>query len=813
MNTKKIKKGIVYYFAVAGVAAHVALAAGAVYLFSTYQLTFRQFLVKATEKSGIDSPLLTKAISASSMFPDHQMDGRLIVSYPRILLSHSATVTTSTILQDRVQSFKEQGISVESPCKNGSMVAQAACWALTAEDAVAKKVIDQLKSYQLVTPDVQAEYGNVWQLAFAFDLVSNYSGFSEDDRVIVQHKLKKSLKEYIALLNESGPSLWHGRTTLASTAWLVAVVLNPADKEAAKLVTQAQAHFLDVIKAAELTEAWPEGFNYWIQNRAFLLALAANAYINALDNSINKSRIKHLLERIGFWHIYATRPDDRIEGLGDEGSRVDLKDETQRVIDLIAQATNNPIFVQYSRYISLLHGNQAYYRDYRWGKLLFADPDILSLPQKNKSLSNFSSLPTVDVFGKDAFNQFYIRSGWGDKDTFISFRAGHTFTHHGHYDAGHFSIFKGKPLAINSSSYGKFTGENRLNYSIRTIAKNSLLILRPGEKVKPNRFFTENVADGGQRIVMPTGSTVDNTADWFSNLNKGNHYEAGRLVSFESKENEFTYIKSDLTGAYNNTSFDRGGRGGKVEKVERALLYLNKSDQLIVYDKVTATKAGYTKKWLLHSVNRPKSKNLKVLRGSSSNGILSTAADYALIKNDKSFLHVQRILPGDAELRLVGGPDYQYYVEADGDDTELNGKNMSQDASENPWFDIGMWRMEIQPATKRKFDEFLVVMSPRFSNAKPSPALDVDLSGGHKGVLLDDQLVLFVDEKGVRRLTIELPKTVRQLLFVNLPVGQRVTVVNGTQRFNQIATSSGVVRFGFDQVQGFYVGSKLNVSW
>ncbi len=809
ISTKKVKKGVLYYFAVAGIVAHIGLAISVVYLFSTYQLTVRQFLVKATEKAGVDSPLLTKAISASAMFPNHQLDGQLVSGYPRILLSHSPSLPV--VLKKRVQDFDEQSISVVSPCKTGTMVAQAVCWALTDDEVVARKVIDSLKKYQLVTPDVQAEYGNVWQLALSYDLLASYSGFSDEDKVIVQHKLKKSLKEYIALLNESGPSLWHGRTTLASTAWLVAVTLDQNDEESLALITQAQAHFLDVIAAAELTEAWPEGFNYWIQNRAFLLALAANAYINGVDGGINKNRIKHVLERIGLWHIYATRPDDRVEGLGDEGSRVDLKDETQRVIDLIAQATNNPVFAQFSRYISLLHGNEAYYRDFRWGKLLFSDPSILSLPQQNKSLANFRSLPKVDVFGKDAFNQFYLRSGWGDKDTFISFRAGHSFTHHGHYDAGHFSVFKGKPLAINSSVYGKYTGENRLNYSIRTIAKNSLLILRPGEKVKPNRFFTENVAAGGQRIVMPTGSTVDNTADWLANLYKGKHYEGGKLVRFESQENRFTYIKADLTGAYNNTSFDSGGRGGKVKKVERTLLYLNESDQLIIYDKVMSTEADYTKKWLLHSVNKPLTNNLKVLRGSTSNGILSTNDSYALIQNDKSYLHVQKVLPEKAELRLVGGPDYQYYVEVDGDDSILDGKNMNQDASEKPWFDVGMWRMEIQPIEKRKYDEFLVVMSPRFSKIKPAPISEIKLNGKHKAIIVSGQLVVFIDDRKSGSVDIPLVEKVTQVLFVNLPSGRSLQLLNGNKKLQKMVSSGGTVLF--DGLRNFRRGDRLKVSW
>ena len=47
------------------------------------------------------------------------------------------------------------------------------------------------------------------------------------------------------------------------------------------------------------------------------------------------------------------------------------------------------------------------------------------------------------------------------------------------------------------------------------------------------------------------------------------------------------------------------------------------------------------------------------------------------------------------------------------DDSDLDGVNMVEGANERPWFDGGLWRMEIQPETGRKEDHFLVVMKPR----------------------------------------------------------------------------------------------------
>ena len=110
----------------------------------------------------------------------------------------------------------------------------------------------------------------------------------------------------------------------------------------------------------------------------------------------------------------------------------------------------------------------------------------------------------------------------GGDATFISFHAGDIFTHHGRYDAGHFTLFKGALLAINSSTYGGgFMSPNRLDYSIRTVAKNSRLITRPGERVHPNRFFPTNEAGGGQRIVSPTGSRIRSVQDVRRNLDMG----------------------------------------------------------------------------------------------------------------------------------------------------------------------------------------------------------------------------------------------------------------------------------------------------
>lgn len=811
---RAIRRAIVVYLAGVGLLAHFALVIGFVLALNYFHLTASQFLVKAADKSGLDIPWLVEAISPAQRHAEHVLDGTLRPTHPRTILPELAQWEGGVppLMQRRVALYEQQSITDFDPCKTGGdMLNLAACWVSSGESAVAEQLLAVMKGFQLQTPDVMANYGNGWELAFAYDLVLPYSGLDADERAQIESKIEFALRDYLTLLDDSSPSLWHGRTSLASMAWLCAVVLDPqGSRERPALIARAQGHFLDVVRAAEITEGWPEGYNYWIQNRGLIFTLAASAYLNGLDDARNQNRIRLLLKRIGLWHIYATRPDHQIEGLGDEGSRVDLKDETRRVIDVIAQATRDPLFAMFSRYLEELHGNESYYREYRWGFRLFNDPTVETLPNSHQGLQRFASLlPTVDLFGRGGLNQAFIRSDWSPEATFVSFRAGHTFTHHGHYDAGHFSLFKGEPLAINSSVYGDYTGPNRLNYSIRTIAKNSLLILRPDERVQPNRFFEKNVADGGQRVVIPTGSAVQSVSDWANNRDNGMHYSGGIIEHYDDSNSDYVYIASDLTKAYNTPEDDEGGRGGKVREVKRELVYLAKEDRLLVHDRITSTHAEYTKKWLLHTVNRPRMDGLTLLAGKADNGILESRNAAVQVVNGQSHLRVDRLYPEDAVIRLVGGQDYQYYVETDGDDSDLDGENFSQGATTKPWFDVGMWRLEIQPGKPRIEDEFLIALSPSLEVPRVDRLQRLLLTGADaKGLATDEALVVFVKSEPHGKLEISVPQQQSRLYVFGIPPSMAVQINGDDFSQSSASNSEGALAVTLDSNT-----QQLELSW
>lgn len=757
----------------------------------------RQLTLRVLDKLGQQDGYLVRAIMPNRFHTGHNLIGRLRSSHPRILLPELSDWqgnTVSDLMRRRLEKYSKYDRKHYQPCASNSLPGLTACWLNTGEAAKAERIIGALKTGYMQMARNNESYGNLWQFAFAYDFIRRYPGLKEVDRLVIEARIRAGLRHALLLLEGDNLSLWHGRATLSSIAWLAAIVLDPEKSDDLRLITQAQGHFLETLKALSLTEAWPEGYNYWINNRAFLIALAASAYLNGLEAPDNRDQVLEILRRVGYWHIYNTRPDNRAQGIGDEGPRVDLKDETRRVIDLIAQATQDPGLAAYSRYLGELHGYASYYQSYRWGFRLFNDPTISPLPQPaKKSLAFAQALPRSALFGEGAMNLAYSRSGWTPQDTFISFHAGNIFSHHGHYAAGHFTLFKNAPLASNSGTYGHFFGEHRLNYSLRTVAGNTLLVLRPKERVEPNRYFDDNVADGGQRVVLPTGSAIGSTDHWLSQLNQGLHLEAGQLLAYDAGTDLYHYIAADLTPAYNSTFYDENGEDGKVSRVVRSLLYLVDTDQLIIHDKVVSTDVGYVKKWLLHTINRPLLENTQLLAGTESNGILESRSSRLLMANGEGRLRVDTIYPEHPVIRLIGGPDYQYYVETDGDDAELDGKNMIEGVNRRPWFEEALWRVEIQPDTQNLEDHFLTVLSPslgQFRDPGSAPlqtnhdAIHATRSAGN--------LVLFLDGGNVDSVTLEQQAGDKVIYLVGTAAGKKISIEGNDFKVIHHASSAGI---------------------
>lgn len=703
MILKKILKLIYHCFALLGMTSVIF---GFIYvgkLMNDHNLSPRQFVVKAAKKMGINSEVVQTAIAPGKRFETYRLTGNLKPDHPRLIFKSRDEIEK---LRDRYFSDPGYGKMVDTYTNGASR------WLCAMDFKQGKEAIARLLNAELTLPNAEGNYGNGFDIALAYDFLYFHPEWTLDKRNIIHSTLKTSIKQALMVLDENSASMWHGRFQLACSNWVVACAFDPFTDEDMRLLARSQAYFLEAIKAISITGGWPEGYNYWINNRAYSFAVACLAHLNSIDDEQTNNQVRQAIETAGLWMIYGTRPDGLFHLFGDSGPRNDLKDETQRVVDLICLATRNPVFSKFSGYIKHLHGSEGYYREYRWGLPLFqglSKYDTNALPEVSDLSFADGYLKPSAIFGKGNFNQVFIRSGWKNDDTFIAFRAGDTFTHHGHYKAGHFTLFKRSALALSSGAYGDYTSEHRLNYYIRTISSNSILIVDPDNCQKPNSFFKDCIAGGGQRIIIPTGSAITSVEDFQKNYDGGKHFQGGKILIFDNSHPDYVYVKSDLTNAYSDE---------QANSVMRELVYLVESDVLIIHDIVESHKAEFTKKWLLHSWGKPMTADERVVTGNNVNGIMETHDKKAEIVHEKGKLNINVIFPENCLIRKIGGPDYRYYVETDGDDRVLNGRNMINGVKEKPWFDSGMWRIELQSEKKEKQTEFLVILQPLDAEAK-----------------------------------------------------------------------------------------------
>lgn len=769
---RALLKGLTYYLALFGLLAHVGMLGYAGYIVAQRGYSPSEFLVKAVTWAGLDGRALQAFLYSSPDVADlPQLQVRS--ARPRILLPELAGVPMAQRAEfwaQRTAIFKKRDWRAGAPCGKG-MLRSAACWLTQGDASAAQRAVRAMLKMYVEQPNAAKGYGNGWELGLAYDWVADYPGLGSEQRQQIESKLEEALRGYLLVLNADSASLWHGRASLAANAWVVAVSLGTDTPQRQKLFQDASHHFLVMLEALQLSEAWPEGYNYWINNRAFAIGMAAAAFVNGLEAHALQQDVKSAIRRTALWHVYATRPDHRAEAIGDEGPRVDLGEETARFVDLAASITGDLSLSTYSNYLQSRHKARAYYHGYRWWYQLLMPEQGLPITDQAAPLAVFDGLlPTAQMFGPEGMAQAYLRSDWGADSTYIAYRAGATMTHHGHYDAGHFTLFKRAPLAMNSGTYGQYMSPHRLNYAIRSVAKNTLLIMRPDETVKPNRFFTENVAAGGQRITLPTGSAIKSVADWRENLYAGQHLAAGKTEAYEHKADAYTYIASDLTAAYNNPRHDEGGAGGKVERVRRSLVYVRELDQLVVYDRVQTTDAAFVPKWLLHTASKPSASGLKVLKGQSDNGILETAATSWQVENAEAPMRVQTLLPKAARTLLIGGKDYRYYVDIDGDAATLDGQNMDDGEHRAKWFEQAGWRLEVAAAMPSQSQRFLHVLSPGVDTDAPSVSgLLSDVPEDLPHVRLGKQVLVFVDRGERSTLRLSVPAGVEKVRLFGLP--------------------------------------------
>lgn len=687
--------------------------------------------------------------------------------FPRVI---DQQAVDKTILAQAIK--KEFGLSVESYCERKSVTFLTACLQFNTSPEQLSASLAQAATFRI---KISNRSSNAWQLALLVDQLMPFAKDHQAQLHPLLDKLGQALHTHLDLLDRGGASLWHARFSLACSAFMLGVITAEQNPVA---LQRAYRHFMDSVLALETTEAWPNGYHYWINNRALPFLLAAASYLQGTQGK-HKQRLLALIERIGLWQIYMTRPDHRIEAIGDEGSRVDLKDESRKVMDLIAKLTRNPVFASYSQYLQQLHGRESYHRSYRWMPALFYDPTLGPNADSFSDLSMFDGvLPTTEVFGRGAYNQVVMRSGWSKDDSFIQIRGGHHFNHHQHYDAGHFSVFYQTPVIVDAAVYhDNYFKASRLNFSIRSVAKNTLLLPLPGEVVKPNRFFVQNVNPGGQRIVQPTGSVVTSVKDW---RNKPGKYQGGALLRQQAQEGVFSFVEFDLTLGYQT-------QVAKAQKIIRRLLFLPQSQQVLVLDTLTGVKHNIRAKSQLH-LKYPPQVSTQVSTQAVSGAQVETGivafkqqGQLPLIGHQAS---IGLLLPEQSRNLVYSGEKNRFMVES----FENSGPifvDQRADYSNQSWFDNPLYRLERQQLKHASTQEFVTALS-----LEKTVAAKLTISNGDfRAYQLADNLIIDLLSS-----PLEVQVSLQGIahIFVLGPASQKSLTVHGTAQTLIVPLAQGI---------------------
>ncbi|MBE7491892.1 MAG: heparinase II/III family protein [Planctomycetes bacterium] len=260
----------------------------------------------------------------------------------------------------------------------------------------------------------------------------------------------------------------------------------------------------------------------------------------------------------------------------------------------------------------------------------------------------------------------FARSGWGDDATWFRFECSDYYCAHQHFDAGNFEIFRHESLATESGEYHDWGSPHAMNWLVRTIAHNCILVHDPSETWAQMR-------DGGRVAYANDGGqakkwqwTVQDLDTW---KQRRSEFERGDIVAWANTDAAL-FVAADVTAAY---------APKKLKLWTRQIVYI-RPGLFVILDRVKSTRADFAKTWLLHCRNEPALKD-------------NTFA----IKDGAGELHGLCLLPADAKLAAVHGYTYG------GQTFDPPQTGHSQYACK--------WRVETTPGKAATDDVFLHVLS------------------------------------------------------------------------------------------------------
>ena len=263
---------------------------------------------------------------------------------------------------------------------------------------------------------------------------------------------------------------------------------------------------------------------------------------------------------------------------------------------------------------------------------LFVDP---AAPRRD-----WRTLPT-DYFAEGVGTAAF-RSSWEKDASYVAVQASDHFVCHQQNQDGALYLYRNAPLAWRSGVYDGEVHDHNVNYVIRSIAANCILVTDPREQFHgPDRV--EAVNDSGQVIGNWMPKAVD--------MESLERLRAQR----ESYTDRVTWLAYESGQDYGYAAFEYGRAylAGKVPEAIRQVVFL-KPDWVVVLDRATSGDPTFQKTFVLHA---PEEMEVDPAAGLT---IVTTRSGPATAAPGRLFC--QTLLPHGARLTRIGRPGEEFVV-------------------------------------------------------------------------------------------------------------------------------------------------------
>ena len=407
---------------------------------------------------------------------------------------------------------------------------------------------------------------------------------------------------------------------------------------------------------------WAEGYyiNYWLYEWLFFCEVARRCegvdYYAEAPKFFENRAVACMFEAYPGISTYNSR---RSIPMGDGGGRVfggdrDKTLSSRRIlVNRYADDPDHQVVHTFNEQTPRSSVGVYAYKDFLW-----RDTNIKAGNMEDFKLSYISQGP----------GYVYTRSSWEDDATYFFFKCGDRFTAHQHLDVGHFLIYKYEELAGDGGHYDSFGSSHDVNYHLRTIAHNTILLYDPAEKWPGIRAGNVTGNDGCQAHNWPHhNGAVTDPAQWHEGRDL---YDIADILAFEDR-GAYLYIASECTRAYSSD---------KIDSFTQQIVFL-RPNTFVIFDRICSRDAGFKKTWLLQAMKVPTQTN-----------------KHLVITNGKGRLFVQTLLPERPQVRLISGPELYSYGGRD--------YPPSHDTGPAPEY-----RIEISPSEPQMCDYFLHVLT------------------------------------------------------------------------------------------------------